>query len=142
LLDEFIGNRAERLLLWYYTPMMLPFSEHLHADCVVYDCMDELANFRFAPRELLAFEARLIARADVVFTGGYSLYEAKRDRHPRIYPFPSSVDRAHFEQARAGCEDPADQHALPAPRLGFYGVIDERMDLDLVSALADARPQW
>ena len=91
---------------WYYTPMMLPFSRHVEATATVYDCMDELANFRFAPPELLALEDELLGRADVVFTGGYSLYEAKRDRHRNIHPFPSSVDRDHFAQARAGRRRP------------------------------------
>ncbi|WP_235981499.1 UDP-galactopyranose mutase [Novosphingobium aerophilum] len=131
------------LTTWYYTPMMLPFSAHLAADCVVYDCMDELANFRFAPPLLLENEARLFDLADLVFTGGYSLYEAKRNRHPKVYPFPSSVDRAHFAVARDGAvAEPSDQAGLPRPRLGFYGVIDERIDLDLLAALADARPDW
>jgi UDP-galactopyranose mutase len=80
--------------------------------------------------------------ADVVFTGGYSLWEAKRGRHANIHPFPSSVDQAHFAKARVSRQEPADQAALPWPRLGFYGVIDERMDLDLLAALADARPNW
>lgn len=142
LLDRTLAQASGGLVLWYYTPMMLPFSQHLTADCVVYDCMDELANFRFAPPDLLALETQLIERADLVFTGGYSLYEAKRSRHPRIYPFPSSVDVAHFAQARADIAQPADQQAIPGPRLGFYGVIDERMDLDLLSAVADARPDW
>jgi UDP-galactopyranose mutase len=78
----------------------------------------------------------------VVFTGGYSLWEAKRDRHPNIHPFPSSVDRAHFAKARTLRGEPADQAGLPWPRLGFYGVVDERMDLGLVEALAEARPDW
>lgn len=145
LLDGALAGRSGPLTCWYYTPMMLPFSDHLAADCVVYDCMDELANFRFAPPDLLANEAALLARADLVFTGGYSLYEAKRDRHPRVHPFPSSVDHAHFAGARAGAaqaDEPADQAGLPRPRLGFYGVIDERIDLDLLAALADARPEW
>jgi len=142
LLDAHLAEAAAPLVAWYYTPMMLPFSEHLSADCVVYDCMDELANFRFAPPDLLPNEARLLSRADLVFTGGYSLYEAKRGRHARVYPFPSSVDRAHFAAARASATDPADQAALPRPRLGFYGVIDERIDLALLAHLADARPDW
>lgn len=140
LLDRTLAQTAGSLVLWYYTPMMLPFSDHLTASCVVYDCMDELANFRFAPPELLPLEARLIERADLVFTGGYSLFEAKRSRHPRIYPFPSSVDVAHFAQARSDLAQPADQQDIPGPRLGFYGVIDERMDLELLAAIADARP--
>jgi UDP-galactopyranose mutase len=143
LLDEMLADHAiERPALWYYTPMMLPFSRHIEASAVVYDCMDELANFKFAPPELRDLEDELFARADAVFTGGYSLYEAKKDRHRNIHPFPSSVDRTHFAQARAPQEDPADQAGVPRPRLGFYGVVDERMDLELLAAVADARPEW
>jgi UDP-galactopyranose mutase len=104
--------------------------------------MDELANFKFAPPELTLLERELMAAADVVFTGGYSLWEAKRGRHHNIHPFPSSVDRAHFAKARLPQEDPEDQALLPRPRLGFYGVVDERMDLELLAAVADAHPEW
>ncbi len=121
---------------WYYTPMMLPFSRQLEPACVVYDCMDELANFRFAHPRLLEFEGELFERADLVFTGGYSLYEAKREHHPNVHPFPSSVDIAHFAQARA---IPTENST---PVFGFYGVLDERFDIDLLAAIADARPDW
>jgi len=142
LLDIFLARFEGTLIRWYYTPMMLPFSEHVPAECVVYDCMDELANFRGAPPELLPLEQRLLDQADLVFTGGYSLYEAKRERHPDIHPFPSSVDVAHFAQARSKLIEPEDLAELPHPRLGFYGVVDERMDLELLAATADARPNW
>jgi UDP-galactopyranose mutase len=142
LLDGFLCGEKGPFIRWYYTPMMLPFSRHVASACTVYDCMDELANFRFAPAELLDLERELFAAADVVFTGGYSLYEAKKDRHPNIHPFPSSVDRGHFAKARAITETPADQAAIDCPRFGFYGVVDERMDLDLLAALADAHPEW
>lgn len=142
LLDGYLAGEPGPVIRWYYTPMMLPFSRHLAAACTVYDCMDELANFRFAPKELLGLERELFATADVVFTGGYSLYEAKRNRHPNVHPFPSSVDRAHFGQARAMDAQPDDQVHLSRPRFGFYGVVDERMDLDLLAALADAHPEW
>jgi UDP-galactopyranose mutase len=141
LLDETVAGRPVRVR-WYYTPMMLSFSRRLPAACVVYDCMDELANFKFAPPQLRALERELLDAADVVFTGGYSLYEAKRATHPDIHPFPSSVDREHFAQARTMGSTPDDQSSLPRPRLGFYGVIDERMDLALITAVADARPDW
>ncbi|WP_081643368.1 UDP-galactopyranose mutase [Sphingobium bisphenolivorans] len=136
LLDLYLLGEPGPFVRWYYTPMMLPFSEHIPADCIVYDCMDELANFKGAPPELLPREQRLLSQADLVFTGGYSLYEAKKDRHPHIYPFPSSVDAEHFSRARQG--------GVPSstPRFGFYGVIDERMDLELLATLADARPEW
>ena len=135
LLDNYRpAQQAE--VLWYYTPMMLPFSRHLDAPCTVYDCMDELANFRFAPPRLLDLESDLFERADLVFTGGYSLFEAKRERHDNVHPFPSSVDIAHFAQARA---IPTEN---TVPTFGFYGVLDERFDIDLLAAIADTRPDW
>ncbi len=147
LLDDLIAEqKIERPVSWYYTPMMLAFSRHVaeSSAAVVYDCMDELSNFKFAPPSLRDLERDLMGLADVVFTGGYSLYEAKRGWHANIHPFPSSVDRAHFAKAQSLTpkDDPADQAALPHPRLGFYGVIDERMDLELLAALADAHPEW
>ncbi|HEX8467425.1 MAG TPA: UDP-galactopyranose mutase [Allosphingosinicella sp.] len=142
LLDSYLAGEQGPLVRWYYTPMMLAFSRHIEAACTVYDCMDELANFRFAPPELLGLERELLASADVVFTGGYSLYEAKKGLHPNIHPFPSSVDRSHFGQARAIDAVPDDQGSLPRPRFGFYGVIDERMDLEMIAAVADAHPEW
>ncbi|MBB6124192.1 UDP-galactopyranose mutase [Sphingobium subterraneum] len=142
LLDTLMTTETGPLVRWYYTPMMFPFSRHIAAQCTIYDCMDALANFKNAPPELLSREADLLEAADLVFTGGYSLYEAMQDRHDDIHPFPSSVDVAHFNTARTQEQEPEDQAHLPRPRLGFYGVIDERMDLDLVSHLAQARPDW
>ena len=129
-------------ILWYYTPMARGFSEHLRAGALIYDCMDELSLFRGAPTELLERERALLRAADLVFTGGRSLYEAKRLLHPRVHAFPSSVDAAHFAQARQAQGDPEDQAGIPRPRLGFAGVIDERMDFGLVEAVARARPDW
>ncbi len=142
LLEIFLAGQKGPLVRWYYTPMMLPFSRHIDAACTVYDCMDELANFNFAPPQLLELERELFDAADVVFTGGYSLYEAKKNRHPNIHPFPSSVDRAHFAQARGVDAQPDDQAPIHRPRFGFFGVVDERMDLSLLAALADAHPEW
>jgi UDP-galactopyranose mutase len=142
LVNALVEDRPGALIRWYYTPMMLGFSRQLDADCTVYDCMDELANFKFAPPELAERERELMMRSQLVFTGGYSLYEAKRDRHGSIHPFPSSVERAHFGKARGDLAPPADQADIPHPRLGFYGVLDERMDLELLAAMADARPDW
>ena len=142
LLDDFLSRRGhDRLFLWYYTPMALAWTEHLKGEVTVFDCMDELSAFKNPPPGLLEAEAELIARADIVFTGGQSLYEAKRDRHPRVQCFPSSVDVAHFAQARADLADPADQAGIGRPRIGFFGVIDERMDLPLVAAMAAALPR-
>jgi len=126
--------------LWFYTPMALPLATGLAPIGEIYDCMDELAAFDFAAPELIAREDILFDRVNLVFTGGRSLYESKRDRHHDVHCFPSSVDHAHF--GRASVPDHPDQAALPHPRLGYYGVIDERIDLALVAAVADAHPHW
>ena len=142
LLDAHVGSIRGALIAWYYTPMMLAFSRHITPDLTVYDAMDELSKFKFAPEHLLSFEQELIDRADILFTGGSSLYEAKKDRHDNVHCFPSSVDRCHFAKARARQFDPADQEDLPKPRLGFYGVIDERFDTELLDKVAEMRPNW
>lgn len=141
LVDNALASvQYDKLILWYYTPMALPFSDHVECDVCVYDCMDELSAFRNAPRELVQMERLLMQRADVVFTGGQSIYEAKRRLHKSIYPFPSSIDVAHFHKARKPVEDPADQAAIPHPRVGFAGVIDERLDVKLVEQAALKMP--
>lgn len=129
-------------ILWFYTPMAMNFAAHLKPSATVFDCMDELSAFKFAPPELLENERRVMEKADVVFTGGQSLYEAKKDRHERIYAFPSSIDTAHFNQAREITEEPEDQKNISHPRFGFCGVIDERMDIELLGQMADLRPEW
>jgi UDP-galactopyranose mutase len=137
------GQASASRVFWYYTPMAMAFSGHIPADLTIYDNMDELAAFAGASPELLAQEGDLFARADLVFTGGMSLYEAKRSRHPNVHAFPSSIDHQHFAAGRnpAGA-DPADQAGIARPRLGFFGVIDERMDIDLVDRVAALRPDW
>ena len=143
LLAQLFAERAVRdYVLWYYTPMALSYTRHLRPLATVFDCMDELSAFKGASPEMKACEAELLERADLVFTGGQSLYEAKRDRHPRVYAFPSSIDATHFAQARAIADEPADQAAIPHPRLGFFGVIDERFDVELLDGVAEARPDW
>ncbi len=127
---------------WYYTPMALPFTSHLKPDVIIYDCMDELSHFQGAPVEIVDYEKKLLKKADVVFTGGRSLYEAKRHLHNNIHPFPSSIDAAHFKQARTLESEPVDQRCIPRIRLGFFGVIDERMDIDLIDGIASLKPDW
>ncbi len=127
-------------VLWYYTPMALAFSTHLQPSITVFDCMDELSAFKGAPQEMKDREAELLRRADLVFTGGQCLYEAKVGRHHDLHAFPSSIDYAHFAQARTLTEEPADQASIPHPRVGFAGVIDERMDADLLRQVAELRP--
>jgi len=143
LLNQLIAlHRIHNYALWYYTPMALSFSDHLSPRGVIYDCMDELSAFKNAPEALQRQETALLRRAALVLTGGQSLYEAKKHLHHNIHAFPSSVDVAHFAQARRLMVAPPDQAAIPRPRLGFFGVIDERMDLELLDGVAAARPDW
>ncbi len=129
----------DRPIRWYYTPMALGFSSGLPASATVYDCMDELSGFLGAPPQLLEREAQLFSAADVVFTGGIRLFEAKRDRHPNVHAFPSSIDAEHF--ARTSAQDPSDQAGIPHPRAGFYGVLDERFDHQLIAEAARLKPE-
>ena len=142
LLDAYSAGLNRPLIAWYYTPMMLPFSRDIDATVTVFDAMDELSKFKFAPPRLLELEQELIDRADLVFTGGTSLFEAKKDRHDSVHLFPSSVDRAHFQRARTALPEPHDQAEIPHPRLGFYGVLDERFDTELLDRIAEMRPEW
>jgi glycosyltransferase involved in cell wall biosynthesis len=142
LSDFFEERKIDEYVLWYYTPMALAFTDSLSPLAVVYDCMDELSAFRGAPLVLRERERELLERADIVFTGGQSLYEAKRHLHPAVFAFPSSVDTSHFAAARMIDSEPDDQQAIPHPRIGFYGVIDERLDLELLGAVAKLKPDW
>lgn len=144
LLSQLLAGEAERgRVFWYYTPMALAFTDHLESDLCVYDNMDELSLFRGASEELIALERKLFAKADLIFTGGMSLYEAKRSRHHSVHPFPSSIEFDHFSKARRMTgPEPQDQAGIARPRLGFFGVIDERMDVDLVAAAAELRSDW
>jgi UDP-galactopyranose mutase len=145
--ERIVGELFEReriadYVLWYYTPAAIEFTRSLTPRAAVYDCMDELSAFAGAPPELRTLEQELFERVDLVFTGGRSLYEAKRERHREVHLFPSSVDTSHFARARSIEPEAADQAPLPRPRIGFFGVIDERMDLELLASFADLRPDW
>ncbi|MDX2007998.1 MAG: glycosyltransferase family 1 protein [Meiothermus sp.] len=142
MLDGLLADQAvERFVLWMYSPMPLYYLGGLKPQAVVYDCMDELANFRFAPPILRQREKQLFERADIVFTGGVSLYEAKCAQNPNVHCFPSSVEVEHFAKARRLLPEPHDLQQLRHPRAGFYGVIDERMDLELLDSCAERMPE-
>jgi UDP-galactopyranose mutase len=137
-----LSARHPEPLAWFYTPMALPLLQELTPRCIVYDCMDELSAFKNPPPHLVEHEDALLKRADIVFTGGPSLYKAKKHRNPHVHCFPSSVDVNHFRQALDRNIAHPSQRSLPRPRLGFYGVIDERLDIDLLARLADSHPEW
>jgi UDP-galactopyranose mutase len=146
MVDRMIVTESMRdYVLWYYTPMALDFTRHLKPSVTVFDCMDELSAFKNAPARLKDLEKELFARADLVFTGGHSLYEVKKSQHSCVHAFPSSIDRDHFAQARIKGDpdnEPEDQKHIAHPRLGYFGVVDERFDIDLLSSVSEARPEW
>jgi len=141
LLSDLVPE-GERPVVWFYTPMALPLLQGLDPALVIYDCMDELSAFKNPPKQLLQRESALLNIADLVFTGGPSLYEAKKNRHPNAHCFSSSVDAHHFQQALNAAISHPDQAHVAGPRLGFYGVIDERFDTGLVRDMAAAHPEW
>jgi len=143
LLKTFMENfQCLNFIAWYYTPMAIHLNPSFTPSLVVYDCMDELSAFKNAPSIMKEREKELLKRADIVFTGGYSLYEAKKGSHANVYAFPSSIDRKHFGKARSMNIEFSDQQDIPFPRIGFFGVIDERMDLELLQAMAERKPDW
>ena len=142
LLDGYMkGKQLSNYAFWYYTPMALEFSRKYMPEIVIYDCMDELSAFKFAPESLKALEQELLSKADVVFTGGQSLYQAKKNQHANIHPFPSSIEVEHFAKTRKLKSSNSPEEGKPLT-LGFYGVIDERFDINLIRDMADARPEW
>lgn len=147
MLNRFVTQqKMQRYIAWFYTPMAVEYACDLTPEAIVYDCMDELSMFRGAPARLCDNEHTLLRQADLVFTGGVSLFEAKCNRHTHVYPFPSGVDVSHFSQARKARKEragqPADQESIPKPRLGYAGVIDERIDIELIDRMSLSRPDW
>lgn len=136
--DENINEYA----IIYYSPMALTYSRHLKPITTVYDCNDDQSSFQGDPQALMAREAELMEKAQLVFTAGHSVYEAKKYEHHNMYPFPNAVDYAHFSRARQHLKEPMDQENIPHPRIGFYGVIDERFKGSLLEKLADLRPEF
>jgi len=143
LLDKFLRDvKMDDWAFWYYTPMAYAFTNKYKPKLIVYDCMDELSAFKFAPTELVDLEKLLMKNADLVFTGGHSLYAAKKQLHSNIFPFPSSIEKEHFAKARSEKNQPDDQAIIAGPKIGFFGVIDERFDIELIRNIAQERSDW
>lgn len=138
----FIEHEITNYFFWYYTPMALAVSDHFNPLLIIYDCMDEVSAVKHGPASLKEREKELLRKADVVMTSGQSLYEAKKNWHPDVHAFPSGVDAGHFGKARFYAADPHDQETIPRPRIGYFGVIDERLDLALLEGVARRKPDW
>jgi glycosyltransferase involved in cell wall biosynthesis len=166
IVQEFIAGpgagQFEDPVQWFYDPMAVPaFAGQMSEVLTVYDCMDELSKFRCAPPEIVQREAELLKRADVVFTGGRKLFEAKSEHNDNCHFYGCGVDCEHFGKALAAetavpedlaailssvaAPPLAARAALPIrrkPILGYFGVVDERMDYELITRLADANREW
>jgi len=146
--DHLRENGIDDYIVWFYTPMALPLLAELEPRAVVYDCMDELSAFKDAPKQLRQREAALMKSAQLVLCGGPSLFEAKKSLHHNVLCLPSAVDAQHYAPQIATSKidlmlkAEQIQGRIPGPRLGFFGVIDERLDTDLVAAVADAERDW
>ncbi len=145
LLPEVLAMAGSNTIMWVFSPLAdyLVEAAKPHTVLAVYDCMDDLASFKDGTAEMRDREARLLAQADLVFTGGRSMYESRKNRHPRVHCFPSGVDIDHYRAVN----DPAtllpDAVASVAqPRLGYFGVLDERIDWLLIAEIAERRPDW
>jgi glycosyltransferase involved in cell wall biosynthesis len=134
----------DRPLLWYYSPMDSSWSlGYFENRGVVYDCMDELSQFTGAPKALVLNESRLMENADVVFTGGYELGEKKRKQHDNVHTFGCGVEFSHFNKAQDPTTPiPPDIDFMHRPVLGWFGVVDERVDYAMVGEMARMRPDW
>lgn len=137
-----LSRRFMSPVQWFYSPMTAPtFLDSFDAVSTIYDCMDELAQFRFAPVGLREREQLLISRSDVVFTGGYQLFQSKSRYHDNVHFYGCGVDAEHFSKARLPeTEVPAEVAKLPRPIFGYFGVIDERLEYALLTRLAGEMP--
>ncbi len=146
LVQEFLAGPGAGKFMnpvqWFYDPMVAPcFLGQADEILNVYDCMDELSKFAFAPPQLLERESLLLERADVVFTGGRRLYHSKRRFNNNCHFHGCGVEGPHFAKARLpGTPLAPEIKVLPKPVFGYFGVVDERIDYDLLGALADANP--
>jgi len=129
-------------IAWYYTPEAIRYTAALRPRVTVYDCIEEFTVLQGDSAESRENEKQLMSRCDLIFTGGYCLFEAKCEQHGRVYAFPSSADVDHFAQARFLTDDPSDQETLAHPRIGYAGVIDRRIHSGLLEEVADKRPDW
>ena len=145
LLPAILEAAGTNAILWVSSPLAdyLVAAARPHVRLAIYDCMDDLASFRDGTDEMHRREAHLLRLVDLLFTGGYSMYEARKTRHPRAYCFPSGVDIAHYRRVREpATRVPVAIARIPRPRLGYFGVLDERIDWELIATVAAQRPDW
>jgi glycosyltransferase involved in cell wall biosynthesis len=140
-----LRGQFEQPLLWFYDPMAVTaFARQMGERAIVYDCMDELSQFKGAPPALIQREKELLRVADVVFCGGQKMRKKRLPLNANTHFFGTGVDCEHFGKAMTRELKVAPEIANfgSAPVLGYFGVIDERIDYELLEKLADARADW
>lgn len=139
-----LSGQFDSPVQWFYDPMAVTaYAGNIGERAIVYDCMDQLSQFKFAPPELIQREVTLLEKADVVFCGGRKLREAKSRINSNCHFYGCGVDVEHFGKARLEETPlPEDLQKMSRPVLGYFGVVDERLDYGLIAALADANPKW
>lgn len=145
LLPQVLHSGAGPVVLWVSSPYADGLVERAKPSIqlCVYDCMDDLASFKDGTPEMRVREQNLLSLADLVFTGGYSMYTARKDLHPHVICFPSGVDVEHYRQVQNEATPIAAACAtIPQPQLGYFGVLDERIDWALIADAAAQRPEW
>jgi hypothetical protein len=145
MLPSVLRQAGSHIVLWVSSPYVDQLLEHAkpHIQLAVYDCMDDLASFKDGGAEMRVLEEHLLGLVDLVFTGGHSMYQARKDRHPRVHCFPSGVDIEHYQQVQRTETPIATQIAsIPHPQLGYFGVLDERIDWELIREVAARKPEW
>jgi glycosyltransferase involved in cell wall biosynthesis len=143
LLPTVLDLAGPDTIFWVFSPLAdyLAAEAQSQVKLIVYDCMDDLASFKDGTPEMRQRETNLLALADLVFTGGRSMYDSRKDRHERVYCFPSGVDLEHYRPSRLATP-PAAIAGMERPRLGYFGVLDERIDWQLIATIAEERPDW
>jgi glycosyltransferase involved in cell wall biosynthesis len=134
----------ERPILWTFLPTTVTLVGRLGESRVIYHCVDEYAAFAGVPREAFRrMEHDLVRRADLVITSADSLCQERRRLNPSTFFVSHGVDVAHFSRTLDPEMAPAPEvRGLPGPVVGFFGLLAEWVDLEMIREMARRRPDW
>ncbi len=140
LTEKLKSHNTTEYICWYYSPKAINYSQKLTPKLIIFDCMDECCGYEGADTEVNESEKKLLEVTDLVFTGGRSLCNAKKLLHKNVHLFPDSIDYERFN----GNTKQAKKNIIkkPAAKIGYFGVIDERLDLNLLDKIAANKPKW
>ena len=149
LLSRYIRHHARRLgmdrfQMWTFMPTTAPLVPYLKPDKLIYYCVDEWSAFTFLNSQLMEqMEQSLIRQSDLVIASAEKLYATKRHLNPETHLVSHGVDSEHFAKAQAASTEVAvELRQTKHPVIGFWGLIGEWIDLDLIRYMAERRPDW